>query len=39
MPNVSAPKPGTFRTVLADIHFWVPLGVLVAGLILLTFLG
>jgi hypothetical protein len=39
MPNEPAPQPRIFRTVLADIHLWVPLGVLIAGLILLTFLG
>jgi hypothetical protein len=38
MPNEIAPRPSTFASILTDVHFWVPVGVLIGGLILLTFL-
>jgi hypothetical protein len=39
MPNDSAPRQSTFASILTDIHFWVPVGVLIAGLLLLRSLS
>jgi hypothetical protein len=39
MPNKSAPRQSTFANILTDIHFWVPVGVLIAGLLLLRSLS
>jgi hypothetical protein len=39
MPNQTAQRPSTFASILTDIHFWVPVAVLIGGLVLLTFLG
>jgi hypothetical protein len=30
--------PQTFKAILTDVQFWVPAGVLVAGVLLLTWL-
>jgi hypothetical protein len=38
MPNEIAPRQSTFASILTDIHFWVPVAVLIGGLVLLTFL-
>jgi len=38
MPKQTAPRPGTIASILTDIHFWVPVAVLIGGLTLLTFL-
>jgi hypothetical protein len=38
MPMEIAPKQSTTASVLTDIHFWVPVAVLIGGLVLLTFL-
>jgi len=38
MPNEIAPRQSTVASILTDIHFWVPVVVLVGGLVLLTFL-
>jgi hypothetical protein len=38
MPNPIARRQRTFASILTDIHFWVPVAVLMGGLILLTFL-
>lgn len=37
-PTDAAPR-GRWRTMLADVHFWIPLGVLVGGLILLRWIA
>jgi len=39
MPNESAPRQSTFASIVTDIHFWVPVGVLIAGLLLLRWLS
>jgi len=39
MPNESAPRQSTFASILTDVHFWVPVGVLIAGLLLLRWLS
>ena len=39
MPNETAPRQSTLASILTDIHFWVPVAVLVGGLFLLTFIG
>jgi len=39
MPDEAAPRQSTLACVLTDIHFWVPLGVLIAGLLLLRSLS
>ena len=39
MPNESAPPQSTFASIVTDIHFWVPVGVLIAGLLLLRSLS
>jgi hypothetical protein len=39
MQNESAPRQSTFASILTDIHFWVPVGVLIAGLLLLRSLS
>ena len=31
----SHPAPGRWRAVLGDIHFWVPIAALIAGLLVL----
>jgi hypothetical protein len=38
MPNEIAPRQSTFASILTDTHFWVPVAVLIGGLVLLTFL-
>jgi hypothetical protein len=38
MPNEITPRQSTLASVLTDIHFWVPVAVLIGGLVLLTFL-
>jgi hypothetical protein len=38
MPNETASRQSTFASILTDIHFWVPVAVLIGGLVLLTFL-
>jgi hypothetical protein len=38
MPNEIAPRQSTLACILTDIHFWVPVAVLIGGLVLLTFL-
>ena len=38
MPNEIAPRQSTFAIVLSDIHFWVPVAVLIGGLALLRFI-
>jgi hypothetical protein len=38
MPNEIATRQSTLANVLTDIHFWVPVAVLIGGLVLLTFL-
>ncbi len=38
MPNETAPRQGTLASILTDIHFWVPVAVLIGGLVLLAFL-
>jgi hypothetical protein len=35
MPKELAPRQSTFASILTDIHFWVPVAVLIAGLLLL----
>ncbi len=39
MPNETAPRQSTLAYILTDVHFWVPLGVLIAGLLLLRSLS
>ena len=39
MPNETAPQQSTLACILTDIHFWVPVGVLIAGLLLLRSLS
>jgi hypothetical protein len=39
MHNESAPRQSTSASILTDIHFWVPVGVLIAGLLLLRSLS
>ena len=36
MPDQSVPRQITLSAILTDIHFWVPVAVLIGGLILLT---
>jgi hypothetical protein len=40
MERTDNPKANTIRlsSVLTDVHFWVPLAVLLAGLLLLSFM-
>jgi hypothetical protein len=38
MPNETSPPQSTIASILTDIHFWVPVAVLIGGLTLLTFL-
>ena len=38
MPNEIVSRQRTFASILTDIHFWVPVAVLIGGLVLLTFL-
>jgi hypothetical protein len=38
MPKEIAPQQSRSASVLTDIHFWVPIAVLIGGLVLLTFL-
>ena len=40
MPGSSANQPATSRlaSILTDIHFWVPVAVLIGGLLLLHFI-
>jgi hypothetical protein len=35
MPEDIAPKQSTLSCILTDVHFWVPVAVLIAGLLLL----
>jgi hypothetical protein len=35
MPKEIAPRQSRFASILTDIHFWVPVAVLIAGLLLL----
>jgi hypothetical protein len=35
MRNETASRQSTFVCILTDIHFWVPVAVLIAGLLLL----
>jgi len=37
--NANAPRQSTLHCILTDIHFWVPVAVLAAGLILLSLLS
>jgi hypothetical protein len=39
MPNEIAPRRSTIACILTDIHFWVPVAVLIAGLLLLRSLS
>jgi hypothetical protein len=39
MPSESVPRQSAFANILTDIHFWVPVGVLLAGLLLLRSLS
>jgi hypothetical protein len=36
--NSAGVTPSRLRSVLTDVHFWVPVVVLVAGLLLLRFM-
>jgi hypothetical protein len=38
MLNETAPRQSALASILTDIHFWVPVAVLIGGLVLLTFL-
>jgi len=39
MDNSEDPKPTSrLSSVLSDVHFWVPVAVLIAGLLLLNFM-
>jgi hypothetical protein len=38
MPSEITPRQSTVASILTDIHFWVPVAVLIGGLVLLTFL-
>ena len=38
MSNEISPRPSTFASILTDLHFWVPVAVLIGGLVLLTYL-
>jgi len=38
MPNEIASRQSMLASILTDIHFWVPVAVLIGGLVLLTFL-
>lgn len=38
MPNQPTQRQSTVAYILSDIHFWVPVAVLIGGLVLLTFL-
>lgn len=35
MPSETPPPRNLFRAIATDIHFWIPLGVLIGGLLLL----
>ena len=39
MPNETAPRQSMLACILTDVHFWVPVGVLIAGLLLLRSLN
>jgi hypothetical protein len=39
MPNEITPRQSTIACILTDIHFWVPVAVLIAGLLLLRSLS
>jgi hypothetical protein len=39
MPDETAPRQSRIASILTDIHFWVPVGVLIAGLLLLRSLS
>jgi hypothetical protein len=39
MHNKITSQRGTLASILTDIHFWVPVGVLIAGLLLLRSLS
>jgi len=34
-PTDPAASRSRFRAIVTDVHFWIPLGVLIAGLLLL----
>jgi len=38
MPDEIAPRQSTLASILTDIHFWVPVALLIGGLVLLAFL-
>jgi len=40
MEHTENPKPSSSRlsSVLTDVHFWVPVAVLISGLLLLSFM-
>jgi hypothetical protein len=38
MPKEIAPQPSRLASIFTDTHFWVPVAVLIGGLVLLTFL-
>jgi hypothetical protein len=38
MPKEITPTQNTLASILTDVHFWVPLAVLIGGLVLLKFL-
>jgi hypothetical protein len=37
-PKDGLPQPSRFASIFTDIHFWVPVAVLIGGLVLLTVL-
>jgi len=37
-PKNGSPQQSTLASIFTDIHFWVPVAVLIGGLVLLTFL-
>jgi hypothetical protein len=39
MPNEITPRQSMIACILTDIHFWVPVAVLIAGLLLLRSLS
>jgi hypothetical protein len=39
MESAENPKPSRLTSVLTDTHFWVPVAVLLAGLLLLRLLS
>ena len=38
MPNEITSRQSTLASIFTDIHFWIPVAVLIGGLVLLTFL-